>query len=107
MHKMYVQDQKNVRSYEMNASWQRPKYNEHCLRIDKEADGTNESIDFDFPITYLMPLGFCFCTLGILKWNYYPKVIIHTMHVKLIKCIIYTNGPRMNTEILSHNLSLL
>lgn len=40
-----------------------------------------------------MPLGFCFYTLGIWNGIYYPKVIIHNMHIKLIKCIIYTNGP--------------
>lgn len=83
------------------------KHNDIVPKNNGEADGTNESTeDFDYPITNLLPLGFCYLQTGNLKWNLLSKGHYEENEYKAYQMYYLYKWSRINIEILSHNLSL-
>lgn len=52
----------------------KPKHNDTFSKNNREADETNESKEsFDYPVTHLLPLGFCCLQIWNLKWHLLTK----------------------------------
>lgn len=108
MQNIYAQDQKNVMSYVWKQCVLVKSSNimKHFLRIIEDG-GTNESIeDFDYPVTHLLPLDFCYLHNGNLKRNLLSNSHYEKNEYKAYQVYYLYECSRMSIEILAHILSL-